>query len=148
MKFALHRVNLIDDLQDICAQMQPEKWGKDNEMSSFNPEGLRKFLENNGVLLLAYEGEKIVGDAMCYVMYHPSGEDHFYIHELDTHPDHRRQGIGEALIREALSIAKEMGMYEAWVGTEHDNEPAKALYQKLGPYEVDNGPTYSYKTEK
>jgi ribosomal protein S18 acetylase RimI-like enzyme len=140
----IKQIKLTDKLDDVCAQMQPELWGKDNDMAVFNSADLRKFLESNGVLLLAYEGEKIVGDAMCYIMYYPSGEHHFYVHELDTHPDYRRRGVGEALMREALQVAKRLGMTEVWLGTEHDNKAAKALYQKLGPTDVDEGPTYVF----
>jgi hypothetical protein len=32
-----------------------------------------------------------------------------------------------------------------WLGTEHDNEAAKALYNKLKPSEIENGPIFIYK---
>ena len=35
-------------------------------------------------------------------------------------------------------------MSELWVATEHDNEAAKALYEKLGPTETDHGPTFAF----
>lgn len=78
-------------------------------------------------------------------MPHPSGEDTFYVHELDTHPDFRRQGIGQKLMQEVVKYAKQKGFYEAWVATETDNIPANNLYKKLSPSEVEASVTYSYK---
>ena len=139
------RLTLADDLQAICAQMQPDLWGKDNEMTSYKAENLKKFLQQNGILLLAYEGEKIAGALLAYHLAHPDGNDHLYVHELDTHPGFRRQGIGTQLMQEAFKVGKELGVDEVWLGTEHDNEAAKGLYEKLGPTEVEHGPIYSYK---
>ena len=109
------RVLPNDDLTAICAQLQPELWGEDNDLAAFDPDHLRRFLDHNGILLLAWEGDAIVGQAMCYALPYPSGEDHFYVHEVDTHPAHRRKGVAEALMREALVLAKGYG-YERTVG--------------------------------
>lgn len=69
------QVSLADDLDAICEQMQLETWGKDNEMTSYQPETLKTCLEAGGVLILAKEGETIVGAALCYVLTYPAGED-------------------------------------------------------------------------
>ncbi len=144
-KFIVRQVR-VSDVEVVCAQMQPDLWGKDNEMTSYQPEALKKFLEQNGTLLLAYDGDKIAGVALCYYLPHPATTDHsFYVHELDTHPDYRRKGVGEMLMKEAMQLAKECGAKELWVGTETDNVPANALYRKLKAYEIEQAVIYSYK---
>lgn len=140
-------VTASDDLDAICAQMQPDSWAKDNEMSSYRPENLKKFLEQNGVLILAYSGDRIAGAALCYDLRHPSGEDHIYVHELDTHPDFRRQGIATALMNKAFETGKVLGAHEVWLGTETDNQAANPLYKSLEPYEIEQSITYSYKVK-
>jgi ribosomal protein S18 acetylase RimI-like enzyme len=42
-------------------------------------------------------------------------------------------------------IAHEMGADEAWLGADEGNDPAHALYRKLGPDEIDPGVIYSYR---
>jgi ribosomal protein S18 acetylase RimI-like enzyme len=140
-------VKVTDDLAAICAQMQPNSWAKDNEMTSYKPEYLKEYLEQNGMLLLAYEGDKIAGAALCYYLPHPDGEATLYIHELDTHPDFRQQGVATQLMQEAFRLAKEMDLDEVWIGADDDNPTANALYKKLGPSEADPGTTYSYEVK-
>jgi len=138
--------NTNDDLQAICEQMQPEAWGKDNEMTSYRPDKLKKYLESeNTLLLLAKDGEKIVGAVLCYILPHPAGEDTLYVHEFDTHPDYRRQGIGTKMIHELQKIAKEKGLSEAWLATETDNIAANSFYKSLYPTETEPSVTYAYK---
>lgn len=143
----IQRIALDNNLAAICAQMQPDLWGKDNEMTSYQPETLQKFLQQNGILLLAYAGDKIAGAALCYNLPHPSGENTLYVHELDTHPDFRRQGVATLLMNETFKIGKEPGVDEVWLATETDNVAANALYTKLQPYEIEQSVTYSYKVK-
>lgn len=147
MSFTLHIVTLQDDVVAVCTQMQPDLWGKDNEMTSYQPENLKKFLDAAGILLLAKDGEKIAGAALCYVLPHPAGEDSLYVHELDTHPDYRRKGIATQLMQKAMQIAKEKNLTEVWVGTETTNVTADAFYRSLDPYEVEPSTIYAYKVK-
>ena len=57
----------------------------------------------------------------------------------------RRRGVAKAMMRETFNIGRQLGATEAWLGTEHDNEPAKALYLDLHPSETENGPIYTFK---
>ncbi len=142
---AIRRISIKDDLDAICAQMQPEFWDEVNDMGSYEPERLKYFLDRGGILLVAYSGEKIVGVALCYDMPHPDATSYtLYVHELDTHPDFRRQGIATLLMNEAIKLGKERGVSEVWVSTETTNDPANALYKKLGPDEIEPSITYSY----
>jgi ribosomal protein S18 acetylase RimI-like enzyme len=127
--------------------MQPDNWAADNEMSSYKPEHMRRFLERGGLFVTVIDGEKIAGAALCYELPHPDGDDTMYVHELDTHPDYRRQGVATMLMGEVFCIAKERGLKEVWLCADDDNPSANALYRKLRPTEEDKTVTYSYKVE-
>jgi ribosomal protein S18 acetylase RimI-like enzyme len=51
---------------------------------------------------------------------------------VGTHPDFQRQGLGKAVLREALRCLRENGMHSAIVSTAADNEPAIKLYEAAG----------------
>jgi ribosomal protein S18 acetylase RimI-like enzyme len=127
--------------------MQPDSWAADNEMSSYQPEHMRRFLERGGLFVTVMDEEKIAGAALCYELPHPDGDDTLYVHELDTHPAYRRQGVGTMLMEEVFRIAKERGLAEVWLATETDNDAANGLYRKLQPWEVEQSVTYTYKVE-
>jgi len=143
----LQIVTTHDDLDAICAQMQPGLWAVDNQMTSYKPELLRKFLESGGILLLAKDGDKIAGAVIAYKLLHPAGEDSLYVHELDTHPDYRRQGVATMLINKCREIAKDMNLAEVWLGTETDNAAANGFYKTLNPDEIESSVIYAYKVQ-
>ncbi len=45
---------------------------------------------------------------------------------------YRGQGIGKAILREALDVGRRLGCEEAWVLTERSNEAAMHLYTSSG----------------
>ncbi|MFQ5542777.1 MAG: ribosomal protein S18-alanine N-acetyltransferase [Nitrospiria bacterium] len=57
--------------------------------------------------------------------------DELHLMSLAVHPESRRQGIGEAMIRKALSTGTEKGMEKVILEVRASNIPAQALYQKL-----------------
>ncbi len=147
MQFTVRRISFDENPQAICAQMQPDTWGKDNEMTAYEPALLRSFLEAGNYLVLAYEGDRIAGAATAYPLPHPSaGGSSLYVHEVDTHPDFRQRGVATKLMGELFAIAKEQGLSEVWLGADDGNEPAHALYKGLHPYEADHCTIYAYKT--
>jgi ribosomal protein S18 acetylase RimI-like enzyme len=54
------------------------------------------------------------------------------LHHLWVEPQHRRQGIGKALIAQACATAQAGGAAYLTVGTHPDNHQAQALYPRLG----------------
>lgn len=136
-----------DDLSAICAQITPEKWGKDNEMTRYDETALREFLKDDkNILILAWDGDNISGAALAYELPHPSsGESSIYVHELDTHPNYRRQGVATRLMKAVFNEAKKRGLSEVWIAADHDNETANTFYKSLKPTEIDPSVTYSYK---
>lgn len=60
----------------------------------------------------------------------PGGE--IQIHTIATHPDHRRAGIGAALLAEALAQGRAHRAGVATLEVRRGNAPAIALYQRAG----------------
>lgn len=134
------------DLELLIQDLNGGDW--DDFDHPFTVESLTSFLQDDShVYLVAHIDDQLAGALHAYVLPHPSGRIHFYIDEVDTKKQLRRKGVAKTMMQEALSIARDRGCDEAWLGTEHDNEPAKALYNSLKPSEIENGPIFSWKTK-
>ena len=59
-----------------------------------------------------------------------SGEIH--IHTIATHPDHRRAGVGAALLSHALAQGRAVRCTVATLEVRRGNVPAIALYERAG----------------
>lgn len=51
---------------------------------------------------------------------------------VGTHPNHRRKGLGKAVVLHAMHQMKDAGMQWATVANEGSNEASRALYQSCG----------------
>jgi ribosomal protein S18 acetylase RimI-like enzyme len=132
------------DLAEIATWLNTADW--EASVKDFSASAFKDFLASEDrYYLLAYMGDEIVGAIHGYKLFHPTGMTYMYIDEVDTMANHRRQGIARTMMLSALELAKQWGCDQAWLGTEHDNEPAKALYEGLEPFEVEHGPIYSFK---
>jgi len=80
----------------------------------------------------AYIDETPVGLAWGIQMRSPSGRLTTYVHELDVDENWRRQGVGTALITEAMILARRDGSTKFWLSTGGHNKTAQALYESLG----------------
>jgi len=70
--------------------------------------------------------------------YAPAG----YVSNIALHPDFRRRGLGEAMMRWALAWFREQGLRSAALQVNTDNAPAIALYHKLGFVVSESGCDY------
>jgi ribosomal protein S18 acetylase RimI-like enzyme len=96
------------------------------------PDLARRFVATtNYRIVVALDGDLVVGMATGFTHFHPDKDEDFFVNELGVGDDYRRRGIGEQLFRALLAEARAMGCSEAWLGTEHDNAPALALYRKV-----------------
>lgn len=97
------------------------------------PARVRAYLEDRShIMLLALDGGEVVGQVAAIVHRHPDLPTELYIDNLGVAPARQREGIGRRLVAEALRIGEALGCEEAWVGTEHDNIPARRLYETFG----------------
>jgi len=63
-----------------------------------------------------------------------------YVAELYVQPEHRRQGLGLALMNAALTAARAQGADYVEVATSEDDTGARALYEHLGFVNRERGP--------
>jgi ribosomal protein S18 acetylase RimI-like enzyme len=97
----------------------------------------RAFLEGPGNdLIVALDGERILGFASGIEMRHPDKKPQYFVSEVGVDARFRRQGIALRLCRAILERARERGCTGGvWVATESENGPARALYRRLGARE-------------
>lgn len=90
--------------------------------------GSRTFLA-----VAAFAGSEVVGGLAAYVL--PKFEQarsELYIYDLAVSESYRRQGIATALIEKLKRLATERGIWVIFVQADHGDDPAIALYTKLG----------------
>ena len=85
------------------------------------------------VALVAVDAGQIIGGLAAYeLMKFEQERSEFYIYDLAVREDRRRQGVATALIEELRSIAAEANGWVVFVQADHGDDPAIALYTKLG----------------
>ena len=98
-----------------------------------DPRRLAAYLtEPSHLMVLAVAGGEVVGQTRGMVHRHPDQATELYIDNLGVTPARQREGIATRLLDELVAWGKENGCEEAWVGTEVDNEAARALYEARG----------------
>ncbi|HEV2558131.1 MAG TPA: AAC(3)-I family aminoglycoside N-acetyltransferase [Microvirga sp.] len=85
------------------------------------------------IALAALSGDEVVGGLVAYEL------DKFerrrrevYIYDLAVAEERRRQGIATALIERLRDIASRRGAWVVYVQADYGDDPAIALYTKLG----------------
>ena len=87
-------------------------------------------------LVVAIDGDTVVGFASGVHYVHPDKPPELWVNEVGVAPSHQRRGIGRAVVAALFAHGRTLGCREAWLGTEHDNAPARALYAALGGTET------------
>ncbi len=85
------------------------------------------------VAIVAQEGGRVVGGLAGYVL--PKFEQarsEFYIYDLAVDAAHRRRGVATAMIERLKRLAVTRGIYVIFVQADQGDDPAIALYTKLG----------------
>jgi ribosomal protein S18 acetylase RimI-like enzyme len=67
---------------------------------------------------------------------HPDKPNEFWVNEVGVAPAFHRRGLGKLIMAELLAHARRQGCREAWVLTDEDNGPARALYGSAGGEET------------
>jgi ribosomal protein S18 acetylase RimI-like enzyme len=101
-----------------------------------HPERMHAYLREPGhFMVLALDGDLVVGQCAAVIHKHPDKPTELYIDEVGTATSHLRQGIATAMMEEMFRWGRELGCEEAWLGTELDNDAANGLYRRFKPKE-------------
>jgi aminoglycoside 3-N-acetyltransferase I len=88
------------------------------------------------IALAATAGEEVVGGLVAYELHKFEQErSEIYIYDLAVAEPHRRRGIATALIERLKATAVERGAWAIFVQADPGDDPAIALYEKLGTRE-------------
>ena len=97
-------------------------------------ESLQKMAESDAyqVLLAEDEGQVVglLGLSFRHTLFHPAPSA--LIDELVVEQSHRRRGIGQQLMAEAIERCRAAGCCEIEVSTERSNEAAQEFYRRHG----------------
>lgn len=86
--------------------------------------------------LAAIVDDRVVGGLAGYELRKfEQSRSELYIYDLAVLEPYRRQGIASALIERAKAVARERGAWVLYVQADLGDEPAIALYSKLGSRE-------------
>ena len=95
---------------------------------------LQRLLESDTfVAIAALAGARVIGGLAGYVL--PKFEQprsEFYIYDLAVEEAYRRRGVATALIERLKKLAATRGIYVIFVQADYGDDPAIALYTKLG----------------
>ncbi|OHV89042.1 GNAT family N-acetyltransferase [Mesorhizobium sp. ORS 3428] len=95
------------------------------------PDRLAAYLASPGhFMIVAIVDGIVVGQCAAVIHRHPDKVSELYIDEVGVAPSFRRHGIARKMLDAMFELGREDGCEEAWVGTEPDNGPARALYEK------------------
>jgi aminoglycoside 3-N-acetyltransferase I len=98
---------------------------------------LRQLLGSDSfIALIATKGSEVVGGIGAYELHKfEQQRSEIHIYDLAVAEGHRQEGIATALIRELGKIAADRGAYVMFVQADLGDDPAIALYTKLGSRE-------------
>ena len=91
-------------------------------------------------MAVATRDGRVVGIASAVHYIHPDKDAELLINEVSVSSTHRRAGIGKALVRALLNLARDLRCREAWVLAEGDNTAAIRLYESLGGAQPSKSP--------
>lgn len=83
-------------------------------------------------LVVALDGDLVVGMASGVHYLHPDKAPQLFINEVAVASTHAGQGIGRKLVMALVEHGRTVGANEAWVLTSPTNEAAKRMYRAAG----------------
>ena len=98
----------------------------------------RRFLQERisrkeSVVFLAEYGGQATGFVQLYPMFTSMGAAPIWVlNDLFVAPDHRRKGVGQALLEAATQFSRENGAVKLRLSTTVTNHAAQSLYERLG----------------
>ena len=137
MAFTVHRLVAGDAARFGALNAMFGKAFNDAESYGANPPSeayLEALLAKDHVIALAALSDgQMIGGLVAYELEKFEQErSEIYIYDLAVDEAHRRQGVATALIRHLGEIAASRGAWVIYVQADYGDEPAIALYTKLG----------------
>lgn len=135
--FAIRRLTFADaGLMPDLLEMFGQAFGDADTYGKARPsEGYYRCLLGGGgfIALAAVQDDAVIGGLAAYILQKFEQErSEVYIYDLAVAANHRRKGIATALINELKGVARVRGAYVIFVQADLEDEPAIALYTKLG----------------
>jgi aminoglycoside 3-N-acetyltransferase I len=95
---------------------------------------LRRLLAKDDlIILVAWVGSELAGALVAYELLKlERARPEIYLYDLAVREAHRRQGVATSLIDELKHIARSRNAWVIFVQADYGDEPAIALYRKLG----------------
>lgn len=101
--------------------------------NAIDPRWAAEFLaDSRHHIIVAIDAGCVVGMITAVNYVHPDKAPQLWINEVGVAERYRRRGIGRRLLDAMLAHGQTLECTEAWVGTEGDNIPARALYESGG----------------
>ena len=97
-------------------------------------------------LVVALDGNLVVGMASGVHYVHPDKAPELWINEVAVASTHHNQGIGRRLVTTLVDHGRTLGCGEAWVLTSPTNEPAKRMYRAAGAVADELSVMYTYRS--
>lgn len=119
MKIKLMNPEDLSQVAEIEKQIFSVPWSEKAFKESVESE--------NTIYIVAKENEKVLGYAGMYVSFEEGS-----ITNIAVDIEVRRRGIGRKLIADILDKANERGVEKIFLEVRETNEPAIALYEKMG----------------
>lgn len=97
-----------------------------------DPRQLAAFLTSRThIMVVALSAGAVVGVATGTILLHPDKQPMLFINEVGVAETFQRKGIGRAITERLIAEARNDGCSGAWLATEEDNLPARALYHGM-----------------
>jgi len=128
----MRKLSLSQVFEEEKKEMSDEEW------SSLEKETRLYYLEeleaNRHIAVAAYEGEELLGwGGMCLHREMPSPDNMSgqsgYLMNIYTKKQHRGKGVGKAICRHLIGLAKKIGIDKIYL---ESTEEGKHLYRRLG----------------
>ena len=114
----------LDAIDEIERHSFPQPWPR----SAFEAELTRPLAR-----LDVARAPRVIGFCNYWIVAEPGGDSgEVHIHTIATHPDHRRAGVGAALLDRALAEGRAARCNLATLEVRRGNAPAIALYRRAG----------------
>ena len=97
-----------------------------------DPALLKEYLaEPLMLMVVARQGELVVGQARCAIHRHPEKPADGYVDDVRVTPAFQRGGVARAMLTELERWARERGCVDLWLATDAGNMGARALYERF-----------------